>query len=149
MLQIYQSRGQNWQIGDLKALGFEASAGIQHTLMLGLHRNYVFFLCASDRYILSVKLRQSFDGKIVGLSSPRSKYNLLAITADELCYFISCLLNCLFRLPTKLTSSEKNDTGCGSEDCRTSGSCKAAYYRVLDNRSEWWLDSPDTSLEAC
>jgi hypothetical protein len=74
--QVEQAVGLHRQVGDLEALALQFAHGVQHGLVLGLHRDQVLALGL-------VELGHALDGQVVGLGGAAGPDDLARVGPDQ------------------------------------------------------------------
>ena len=92
LVQIKQTIGLHVEVGRLEALALQFAHGVEHGLVLGLHRDDV--LAAR-----LVELRSPLQGQVVGLGRARGPDDLTRIRLDQTGHLRPRLLDRLFRFP--------------------------------------------------
>ena len=81
------------RVGDLEAFALELAHGVEHRLVLGLHRDQVLAACL-------VELCGALQREVVGLGRARRPHDFAWVGADQRRHFLTRLLDRRFRFPT-------------------------------------------------
>ena len=92
LLEVDQAVGLDGEVSDLEAFLLEATARVEHTLVLGL---------GGDNVVLFglVEMGDTLDGHVVGLGGTRSEDDFFGVSANEIGNMFSTLLDPFFGLP--------------------------------------------------
>ena len=92
LLEVEQTVFLHVEVGDLETLALEFAHGVEHGLVLGLHRDQVLALAL-------VELRRALEREVVRLGGARGPDDLARVGADQLGHVAARLLDRLFRFP--------------------------------------------------
>ena len=122
-VQIQQAVLLHVEVGHLEALAFELAAGVEHRLVLGLHRDDV--LAAR-----LVEMGGALERQVVGLGRARGPDDFPRVRADQRSDILAGLLDdrLSFPAPTR---------GCATRDCRSAPAATAPSRRPRVGRPGW------------
>ena len=92
-LQIQHAVGLHLQIGHFKALALQLAAGVEHGLVLGLHRDQVLALGL-------VEMRSTLQGQVIGFGGTGGPDDLARVGTDQGGHLLAALFNGGFGFPT-------------------------------------------------
>ena len=90
--QIQQTVFIDVQIRDFKALTLQLTHGVQHSLVLGLHRDQVLALAL-------VEVRSTLDRQVVGLGRTAGPHDFAGVSIDQLGHLLAGILDSFFSFP--------------------------------------------------